>query len=314
MCIIDLVPCLHFTPNGVLLPSVNDVAIAVETKGRGSNGFPVARNSTFPIADSNSTVFHSVVDGQLITDNKIFFQPDQDRSKESNMLYQTHSIDEAPRSGARDSMESKHDLEHETERVEQDEPGVFITLAHLPGGEKDLKRVRFSRKKFSEREAEHWWVENRARVYKHYNFRVVQIETKGTESNGFLVACISTFPIADSNGTVSHSVLDGPVITNDKISFQPVQDRSTESNMLYQTHNIDEAPRSGARDSMDSKHDHGHEREWVELDEPGVYITLAHLPGGEKDLKCVRFRYYIWCSPSFSDTIFWLIALSSDPD
>ncbi|KAH9302199.1 hypothetical protein KI387_013782, partial [Taxus chinensis] len=53
-----------FTPNGVHLPFVNDVAIAIETKGRESNGHPVAHNLTFPIADSNSTVCHSVVDGQ----------------------------------------------------------------------------------------------------------------------------------------------------------------------------------------------------------------------------------------------------------
>lgn len=31
--------------------------------------------------------------------------------------------------------------------------------------------------------------------------------------------------------------------------------------------------------------------EWVEQDEPGVYITFITLPGGLKDLKRVRFRY-----------------------
>lgn len=31
--------------------------------------------------------------------------------------------------------------------------------------------------------------------------------------------------------------------------------------------------------------------EWVEQDEPGVYLTLTSLPGGIKDLKRVRFRY-----------------------
>lgn len=34
-----------------------------------------------------------------------------------------------------------------------------------------------------------------------------------------------------------------------------------------------------------------HETEWVEQDEPGVYITLTSLAGGGKDLKRVRFRY-----------------------
>lgn len=33
------------------------------------------------------------------------------------------------------------------------------------------------------------------------------------------------------------------------------------------------------------------ETEWVEQDEPGVYITLTSLPGGVIDLKRVRFRY-----------------------
>ncbi|GJM91870.1 hypothetical protein PR202_ga08288 [Eleusine coracana subsp. coracana] len=33
------------------------------------------------------------------------------------------------------------------------------------------------------------------------------------------------------------------------------------------------------------------EAEWVEQDEPGVYITLTALPGGARDLKRVRFRY-----------------------
>lgn len=37
--------------------------------------------------------------------------------------------------------------------------------------------------------------------------------------------------------------------------------------------------------------DPNHETEWVEQDEPGVYITLTSLPEGARDLKRVRFRY-----------------------
>ncbi|MQL91819.1 hypothetical protein Taro_024434 [Colocasia esculenta] len=65
------------------------------------------------------------------------------------------------------------DPNQSTECVEQDEPGVYITLISLPGGVKDLKRVRFSRKRFSEKQAEQWWAENRARVYDQYNVRMV---------------------------------------------------------------------------------------------------------------------------------------------
>ncbi|WOK93549.1 hypothetical protein Cni_G02249 [Canna indica] len=69
------------------------------------------------------------------------------------------------------------DPNHETEWVEQDEPGVYITLTSLPGGARDLKRVRFSRKRFSEKQAEQWWAENRARVYEQYNVRMVDQST-----------------------------------------------------------------------------------------------------------------------------------------
>ncbi|XP_031388799.1 PH, RCC1 and FYVE domains-containing protein 1-like [Punica granatum] len=69
------------------------------------------------------------------------------------------------------SKTKEGDSHNETEWVEQDEPGVYITLTSLPGGAKDLKRVRFSRKRFSEKQAEQWWAENRARVYEQYNVR-----------------------------------------------------------------------------------------------------------------------------------------------
>ncbi|XP_010269341.1 PREDICTED: uncharacterized protein LOC104606031 isoform X2 [Nelumbo nucifera] len=70
----------------------------------------------------------------------------------------------------------------EVEWVEQDEPGVYITLTSLPGGAKDLKRVRFSRKRFSEKQAEQWWAENRARVYEQYNVRMVDKSSVGVGS------------------------------------------------------------------------------------------------------------------------------------
>nr|KYP76012.1 putative E3 ubiquitin-protein ligase HERC2 [Cajanus cajan] len=55
-----------------------------------------------------------------------------------------------------------------SEWVEQYEPGVYITFTTLPCGKKGLKRVRFSRKRFSEKEAEKWWEENQGTVYHKY--------------------------------------------------------------------------------------------------------------------------------------------------
>ncbi|WOL03517.1 hypothetical protein Cni_G12237 [Canna indica] len=60
----------------------------------------------------------------------------------------------------------------EAEWIEQFEPGVYITLVNLRDGSRDLKRVRFSRRRFGEQQAETWWSENRDRVYEKYNFHV----------------------------------------------------------------------------------------------------------------------------------------------
>ncbi|KAI3820050.1 hypothetical protein L1987_13906 [Smallanthus sonchifolius] len=59
----------------------------------------------------------------------------------------------------------------EAEWIEQYEPGVYITLVALRDGSRDLKRVRFSRRRFGEHQAEIWWSENRDQVYERYNVR-----------------------------------------------------------------------------------------------------------------------------------------------
>ncbi|CAI0402065.1 unnamed protein product [Linum tenue] len=58
------------------------------------------------------------------------------------------------------------------QHVIQAEPGVFITLSSLPGGANELKRVRFSRKYFSEEEAERWWTEKGTKVCERYNIHI----------------------------------------------------------------------------------------------------------------------------------------------
>ncbi|ONK75455.1 uncharacterized protein A4U43_C03F17020 [Asparagus officinalis] len=55
------------------------------------------------------------------------------------------------------------------ELVEQDEPGVSVTLSWNPEGEISLKRVFFSRKEFNERQAQNWWTDNRPRLQQKYN-------------------------------------------------------------------------------------------------------------------------------------------------
>ncbi|XP_073270034.1 PH, RCC1 and FYVE domains-containing protein 1-like isoform X1 [Primulina huaijiensis] len=60
------------------------------------------------------------------------------------------------------------------EWIIHDEPGVYITLVSLPNGFNELRRVRFSRKHFTEEEAEKWWAENGTRVCERYDIQTMQ--------------------------------------------------------------------------------------------------------------------------------------------
>ncbi|RDX95872.1 PH, RCC1 and FYVE domains-containing protein 1, partial [Mucuna pruriens] len=72
----------------------------------------------------------------------------------------------------------------EAEWIEQYEPGVYITLVALRDGTRDLKRVRFSRRRFGEHQAETWWSENRDKVYERYNVRSTdKSATQGARSS-----------------------------------------------------------------------------------------------------------------------------------
>ncbi|ONM22228.1 Protein Brevis radix-like 4 [Zea mays] len=77
------------------------------------------------------------------------------------------SPEEIDRSGEL-SVSVSNASDQEREWVEEDEPGVYITIRALPGGIRELRRVRFSREKFSEMHARLWWEENRARIHEQY--------------------------------------------------------------------------------------------------------------------------------------------------
>ncbi|KAL5539194.1 hypothetical protein UlMin_045231 [Ulmus minor] len=58
------------------------------------------------------------------------------------------------------------------EWVVQDEPGVYLTLSYLQGGGgNELKRVRFSRRHFTEQAAQKWWAEHGPKVCERHNVR-----------------------------------------------------------------------------------------------------------------------------------------------
>ncbi|KAJ6389375.1 hypothetical protein OIU77_027667 [Salix suchowensis] len=90
---------------------------------------------------------------------------------------ETSSIDGSVRTSMSRESDRSEELsisnasDMETEWVEQDEPGVYITIRALPGGTRELRRVRFSRETFGETRARLWWEENRARIHEQYLYR-----------------------------------------------------------------------------------------------------------------------------------------------
>ncbi|XP_051122708.1 PH, RCC1 and FYVE domains-containing protein 1-like [Andrographis paniculata] len=59
-----------------------------------------------------------------------------------------------------------------SEQVVQYEAGVLLTIAASPTGLGELRRVRFSRRRFTEAQAEKWWSENEAEVCDRYHVRI----------------------------------------------------------------------------------------------------------------------------------------------
>ncbi|CAM0902966.1 unnamed protein product [Alopecurus aequalis] len=65
------------------------------------------------------------------------------------------------------SISNASDIEA-TEWIEQDEPGVCLTIRELGDGTRELRRVRFSRERFGEDRAKVWWEQNRDRIQAQY--------------------------------------------------------------------------------------------------------------------------------------------------
>ncbi|XP_073152076.1 protein Brevis radix-like 4 [Henckelia pumila] len=136
------------------------------------------------------------------------------------------------------------------EWVAQVERGVLINFLSLPGGNNELKRIRFSKEMFDKRKADKWWAENYENLMELYNVK-------------------------------RRTLLHGPnecTPSSDNIHDSMLQ--SPSSRDLYGI--VLSTPITLRRDSESA--------EWVERDEPGVYITIRALPHGRRELRCIRFR------------------------
>ncbi|XP_017979256.1 PREDICTED: protein Brevis radix-like 2 isoform X1 [Theobroma cacao] len=205
------------------------------------------------------------------------------------------------------------------EWVAQVEPGVLITFVSLPEGGNDLKRIRFSREMFNKWQAQRWWAENYDKVMELYNVQRFNRQA----------VPLPTPPRSEDEGSRIESAKDSPVTpplnkerlrnfvrpagmgysSSDSLDHHPTHSRqcydsaalastpklSSISGAKTETSSVDGSVRTSSSREADCSGElsisnaSDMETEWVEQDEPGVYITIRALPGGTRELRRVRF-------------------------
>ncbi|KAG2712831.1 hypothetical protein I3843_04G135200 [Carya illinoinensis] len=208
------------------------------------------------------------------------------------------------------------------EWVAQVEPGVLITFVSLPRGGNDLKRIRFSREMFNKWQAQRWWAENYDRVMELYNvqrfnrhaFPLPTPPRSEDESSKMESAEGSPITPPLTRERLPRNLYRPTGMGMGYSSSDSLEKHSMQSRHYYDSGGLGSTPKlssiSGAKteiSSMDasirssSSRDADRsgelsisnasdlEAEWVEQDEPGVYITIKALPGGKRELRRVRF-------------------------
>ncbi|GLJ56110.1 hypothetical protein SUGI_1204530 [Cryptomeria japonica] len=182
---------------------------------------------------------------------------------------------------ASEPMEGEEPDDECKEWISHVEPGVIITLISLEGGENQLKRIRFSRELFNKRQAQLWWTENQEKVLELYNIRPNTKgenggdipRSRGEERDGNVQEArdANILPIRPVSATSSHEA-----------------DRSDDLQSCSDKYSMHSATNSSEQDE-EQEQEQEQEAEWVEEDEPGVYITIYSSPSGAREVKRVRF-------------------------
>ncbi|KAJ3695562.1 hypothetical protein LUZ60_000939 [Juncus effusus] len=219
-------------------------------------------------------------------------------------------------------MEEEEEAEGK-EWVAQVEPGVLITFVALQRGGNDLKRIRFSREMFDKWQAQRWWAENYDKVMELYNVQRFnrtssvplptppdrsEEEDESSKDDGSPI----TPPLTKERLPRNIQTLNRPLTSSSSDSLdnhhQPYRPRRHDSNIQLastpklssisgaKTDDASVRTTSSSREETETEEldvsvsdASEQEREWVEEDEPGVYITVRALPGGVRELRRVRF-------------------------
>ncbi|KAL3825353.1 hypothetical protein ACJIZ3_021382 [Penstemon smallii] len=187
------------------------------------------------------------------------------------------------------------------EWVAQIEPGVLITFVSLPRGGNDLKRIRFSREMFNKYQAQKWWGENCEKVMELHNVRRLNRQafplptTPRSEDNHNNSSKIEFTEDSPTTPPLSQESILRTLYRPNSSSDSRSPKLSSISGSKMETSSMDTSIRTSSSHDADRSGDisisnaSDVENEWVEQDEPGVYITIRALPDGRRELRRVRF-------------------------
>ncbi|KAA8521258.1 hypothetical protein F0562_011905 [Nyssa sinensis] len=164
----------------------------------------------------------------------------------------------------------------------QVEPGVQITFVSLPHGGNDLKRIRFNREMFNKWQAQRWWGENYDRIMELYNVQ------------RFNRQALHTPPRSEDERDSSYSRLESaresPMTPSLNKEWTPRNYyKPSGSKGYFPSNPSDHQVGSQHYNAGSSAYGTAGPKEWVEQDEPGVYITIRQLADGTRELRRVRF-------------------------
>lgn len=191
------------------------------------------------------------------------------------------------------------------EWMAQVEPGVHITFESLPSGGNELKRIRFSRDMFDKWQAQRWWAENYDRIMELYNvqrFNRQALNTPARSEDDFH---------RDSSYSRMGSARESPMVPSATREWMPRSHQKPGGSKGYFPEPSDLGGRhygagssahgagmmeparttTSSRDEASVSYSNASEveTEWIEEDEPGVYITIRQLVDGTRELRRVRF-------------------------
>ncbi|XP_023537042.1 PH, RCC1 and FYVE domains-containing protein 1-like isoform X1 [Cucurbita pepo subsp. pepo] len=121
--------------------------------------------STPSLADSSKRLEDDLVTSGM----KDLTQVNVNNLLESKKTSAREAVSQSTENGSRSPLSSTPPTGSEKQVIEQFEPGVYVTLVVLSNDTKIFKRVRFSKRKFDEQQAEDWWSKNKDRLLKRYN-------------------------------------------------------------------------------------------------------------------------------------------------